>query len=185
MGFFLNKIKIIFWTLFYYSLGRSIFNELGSGCRFSGWINVPQKGGFLSLGANIFICHSAEFTVTKGAKLIIGDNVFLGPSLIISAHKEVSIGKNTLIAENVSIHDNNHVCKETNLPINSQGFIAEACKIDEDCWVGAGAKILKGARMHKHSILGAGSVLTKVLSEYDIAVGVPARVIKNRIGNSI
>ena len=50
----------------------------------------------------------------------------------------------------------------------------------EDSWFGAGAKVLDGVKIGAHSIIGTGAVVTKDIPEYSIAVGLPAKVIRDR-----
>lgn len=50
--------------------------------------------------------------------------------------------------------------------------------IREYAWVGAGATILPGVSIGRHAIVGAGSVVTKDVPDYAVAVGNPAKVIK-------
>ena len=51
-------------------------------------------------------------------------------------------------------------------------------KRQEYAWVGAGATILPGVCIGRHAIVGAGSVVTKDVPDYAVAVGNPAKVIK-------
>ena len=55
-----------------------------------------------------------------------------------------------------------------------------AVKIGNDVWIGEGVKILKGVTIGDGAIIGAGSVVTKDIPPYCFAVGVPAKVIKQR-----
>jgi acetyltransferase-like isoleucine patch superfamily enzyme len=50
--------------------------------------------------------------------------------------------------------------------------------IEEDCWLGTGAIILPGVRVGRGSIIGAGAVVTKDIPPLSLAVGVPARVVR-------
>lgn len=180
MGYLINKIRTIGWTLFYYCFNRLIFNRIGKGCRFEGWIDIPQRSGNISLGDGVYICRHTVFTVIKNAHLQFGNNVFVGHGVTISSHQNIEIGNDCLIAEYVSIYDNDHETQSITMPISKQGYITKPCIIGEGCWIGAGAKILRGAGLGKHSILGAGSVLRKALPEQVLAGGVPARMIRHR-----
>ena len=51
-------------------------------------------------------------------------------------------------------------------------------RIGEGTWVGSAAVIM--ADVGKHSVIGAGAVVTEPLPDYVIAGGVPAQIIKNR-----
>ena len=50
--------------------------------------------------------------------------------------------------------------------------------IGDGSWIGAGAVVLPGAQIGKHVAIGANSVVTGVIPDYCVAVGSPARVIK-------
>ena len=52
--------------------------------------------------------------------------------------------------------------------------------IEDDCWLGTGAKVLDGVRIGRGCVIGAGAVVTKDIPPYSIAVGVPAKVIGRR-----
>jgi acetyltransferase-like isoleucine patch superfamily enzyme len=175
IGYAFNRISTLFWTAFYHAAGRAIFAELGQGSKFQGWIDIPQRNGRISLGRNVHICRFVEFSVTNHAELIIEDGTFIGRGTVISAHQRVSIGANVLVAEYVSIHDNNHNMGDQNRPIRCQGFEAEPMEVGEDCWIGAKATLVKGAGLGRRCVLGAGAVLTQKLPDNTVAAGVPAQ----------
>ena len=181
IGFLANRFQTLFWTAFYHVMGKVIFVHLGKGAKFQGWIDIPQRKGRISIGRNVHICRSVEFSVTNGAELIIKDGAFIGSGTIISAHQRVSIGANVLVAEYVSIHDNNHRTLDQNIPIQDQGFETEALEIGDDCWIGAKATLVKGSGLGTRCVLGAGAVLTRKLYDKTTAAGVPARPIEKKL----
>lgn len=52
--------------------------------------------------------------------------------------------------------------------------------IGEDCWIGAGCILLPGVRIGRGCVIGAGSVVTKDVPDYAVAVGCPARIIASK-----
>ena len=52
--------------------------------------------------------------------------------------------------------------------------------IEDDCWIGAGAVILAGARIGRGSIVAAGAVVARDVAPFSIVGGVPAQLIKSR-----
>jgi acetyltransferase-like isoleucine patch superfamily enzyme/SAM-dependent methyltransferase len=180
MGFLFHRLRTLFWTAFYHALGGLVFTRLGRGARFQGWIDIPQRHGRISIGRNAHVCARVEFSVPNNAELIIGDGTFIGRGTLISAHRRVTIGADVLVAENVSIHDNNHKMGDPARPIQQQGFEAEPLEIGDDCWIGARAVLVKGAGLGRRCILGAGAVLTKRLPDHTRAAGVPAQPLTSR-----
>jgi len=181
MGYLFNRMEILFWTAFYHAAGRVIFVKLGQGSKFQGWIDIPQRKGRISIGRNVHICRLVEFSVTNHAELVIEDGAFIGRGTVISAHRRIRIGANVLVAEYVSIHDNNHKTLDQNLPIKCQGFEAESLEIGDDCWIGAKATLVKGAGLGRRCVLGAGAVLTQKLPDKTLAAGAPAQPINKKI----
>jgi putative colanic acid biosynthesis acetyltransferase WcaF len=180
IGFLVARLRTQFWTAFYHAAGNVVFEQLGRGAKFDGWIDIPLRGGRISIGRNVRICRFVEFSVAKGAELIIEDGAFVGPGTVISAHRRVSIGADALVAEHVSIHDNDHSTRTPSLPINAQGFEAESLEVGADCWIGARAILVKGAGLGRRCVLGAGAVLTQRLPANTMAAGVPARPIDKK-----
>jgi acetyltransferase-like isoleucine patch superfamily enzyme len=172
------KSKEFFWTAFYRTLGHLFFRSLGKGCRFEGWLELTGRGGVIRIGNRVRIRRNVEFTVVRGAILDIGDDVFVGAGVVISAHGVVRLGSSSLIAEYVCIHDNNHVFANPNELVRLQGFKAGTCQIGEGSWVGAGCKILMNSSLGAHSVLGAGSILTGTVPDRVVACGNPARVLR-------
>jgi phosphonate metabolism protein (transferase hexapeptide repeat family) len=57
---------------------------------------------------------------------------------------------------------------------------AHPCKIGHDVWIGHGAIIMPGVTIGTGAVIGSGAVVTKDIGPYEVAVGVPAKVIKRR-----
>ena len=64
--------------------------------------------------------------------------------------------------------------------MNNQGIKASDIIIDDDVWVGTGAKILPGVKINKGSVIAAGSVVNSDIPKYTIVAGSPAKVIGKR-----
>ena len=97
IGFIVHRLRSVFWTLFYRSVGRLMFAQLGKGVRFEGWIDIPQRGGKIAIGDRAYICRYVELSVPRGAELLLGDSVFLGRGVVISAHRKVAIGEHSML----------------------------------------------------------------------------------------
>lgn len=110
----------------------------------------------------------------------IKGNVLLGRNVFITARSEIKIGENSMIGPFTVINSGNHNFIDVNNTINSQGHNPLPILIEDDVWIGANCSILSGVKIGKGAIIGAGSVVTKNIDDYSIAVGVPAKEIRNR-----
>lgn len=134
-----------------------------------GHISVTGRGK-IAIGNGVVINAGARLVAT--ANMTIGESVFIGKNATIVALADVSIGSRTLIGENVSVHSEDHGQAGDRLNYSSAPI-----HIGSDAWIGAGAVILKGARIGNRSTIGANAVVTKEIPADVVAVGVPAKVI--------
>lgn len=114
--------------------------------------------------------------------LNIGSNVQINDFVHISAWKSVSIGDDVLIASKVYISDVSHgdlsQYYDINLPPIRQPLFVDPVKIGDNVWIGENVSVLPGVTIGRNSIIGAGSIVTKNIPAYTIAVGIPAKAIK-------
>jgi acetyltransferase-like isoleucine patch superfamily enzyme len=74
----------------------------------------------------------------------------------------------------------NHVFADPDRPIRLQGETAKGIRIGRDVWLGNGVRVTDGVEIGDGCVIGAGSVVTRSIPPYSIAVGSPARVIRQR-----
>lgn len=116
-------------------------------------------------------------TVNNGVGAVkIGSETRIGMSNVIIG--PVTIGNSVIFAQNVVMSGLNHSYEDISLPISKQKEITSPITIEDECWIGANAVITAGVTIGKHSVIAAGSVVTKNIPAYSVAVGNPARVIK-------
>lgn len=178
MGWFVKRALTLFWTGFYYLLSPTVFDALGRGCRFQGWIDIPQKGGRLQIGDGVTICYGVSITTMPGASVQLRNGAYIGRGVVISAHGEIDIGNNVLLGEYVCIHDNDHVYDDQFTPIGVQGFNVGTCSVGDNSWLGAGVKMTRNASVGTSSVVAAGAVVCGALPDNTVSAGVPARSIR-------
>ena len=108
--------------------------------------------------------------------VIIGDRTKIGLSNTVIG--PVTIGNDIRLAQNITLSGLNHNYEDVNIPIHKQGVSTAQIEIEDNAWIGANVVVLAGVKVGKHSIIAAGSVVTKNIPPYSVAVGNPARVLK-------
>ena len=115
-----------------------------------------------------------------GGSVSIGRSSYIGPYTVIYGHGDVDIGNNVLIANHSTIVSSSHHYKSRSSSICHQGESLGLITIEDDVWIGSGARILAGIKVGRGSVIGANSVITKSTSNYSVSGGVPAKVISFR-----
>jgi acetyltransferase-like isoleucine patch superfamily enzyme len=69
---------------------------------------------------------------------------------------------------------------DINVPIKDQGIVKSPVRIGPDTWIAAKCTVLRGTTVGKGCVLGSHAVVKGDIPDYSIAVGAPARVVKNR-----
>jgi acetyltransferase-like isoleucine patch superfamily enzyme len=108
--------------------------------------------------------------------VIIGDRTKIGLSNTIIG--PVTLGNDIRLAQNITLSGLNHNYEDINMPIHKQGVSTAPICIEDHCWIGANVVVVAGVTIGKHAIVAAGSIVTKDIPAYSVAVGNPARVIK-------
>lgn len=105
-------------------------------------------------------------------KLVIGDNVFINSNCLAMARGGITIEDDVMLAANVQLLSNNHD------EYNRNVLLCKPIHIKKGAWIGAGATILPGVTIGEYAIVGASAVVTKDVGDYEVAVGVPAKIVK-------
>ncbi len=108
----------------------------------------------------------------------IGDRCLIGRGSGIVGHLAIDIGNDVWTGHHVYITDQNHGYEDVSRPISRQTQPEEPVTIGEGSWLGTGTVVLPGSSIGKHVAVGANSVVTGALPDYCVAVGAPARVIR-------
>ena len=131
------------------------------------------KKKFRSCGKKVSI--SKDLDVAGAENISFGSNIFIGPRCTFYALKaNLTIGSHVMFGPEVMIITGDHrfdikgmymdeVTNEMKLPENDKPV-----NIEDDCWIGARAIVLKGVTIHKGSIVAAGAVVVKDVPEYSI-----------------
>ena len=120
-----------------------------------------------------FRCFPPFYT-DCGKNIKIGKNVFINACCRFQDQGGIEIGDGSLIGHNTTIATLNHDFN----PDKRANLHPSPVKIGKKVWIGSDCTILPGVEIGEGAVIGAGSVVTKNVPASSVAVGNPARVIK-------
>lgn len=170
-----------------------IMNKIpvGKDTRIYGWVRLSlEKGSEFTFGNNLTIRSSwksnpagggrtyTQIRLEPGSKLIIGNNVGISNTSIFCS-ASITIEDNVLIGVNCSITDTDHHSIMYEDRVNgNKNRQSSPVVIKEGAWIGGHCIILKGVTIGCHSVIGAGSVVTKSVPDNEVWAGNPAKLIR-------
>jgi acetyltransferase-like isoleucine patch superfamily enzyme len=116
-------------------------------------------------------------TINNGVgDVIIGDRTRIGLGCVVIG--PVAIGNDVMFAQNIVVSGLNHGYQDLSLPPSLQPVDTKPIHIGDEVWIGANSVITAGVNIGKHSVVAAGSVVTKSVPPYSVVAGNPAKVLK-------
>jgi len=118
------------------------------------------------------------------SKISLGRRVVIRPATMLFADPReggagINIEDDVLMGSGVHLLVHNHRF-DNNIPIIDQGhYPSREIALKKGCWIGQNVIILSGVTIGENSVIGAGSVVTRSIQSGVIAVGNPARIIRN------
>ncbi|PZG24925.1 sugar acetyltransferase [Spongiactinospora gelatinilytica] len=109
----------------------------------------------------------------------IGRSCSIGRGTHIVGHQWIDIGDDVFTGPYVYITDQNHVYDDPDTPIGRQWPRNNPVTIGSGSWLGAGAIILPGTRLGRHTVVAGGAVVRGEFPDHCVLAGVPARVIRS------
>jgi acetyltransferase-like isoleucine patch superfamily enzyme len=147
----------------------------------------PAHPGALVVGENGKLFGRMNFLGAHG-RIRIGEHCFLGENSVLWCASEIQIGNRCLISHGVNIHDTDSHPLEMGDRARQITEVGSHCDfrkiqsgntyLEDDVWIGFNAIILKGVRIGRGSIVGAGAVVTRTMPAFSLIAGNPAKVIR-------
>ncbi|MBQ6264428.1 MAG: sugar O-acetyltransferase [Clostridia bacterium] len=131
---------------------KEMFAEIGENCYIEPPLHSNWGGRHVHFGNNVY-CNF-NLTLVDDTHIYVGDNVLFAPNVIVAT------------AGHPLDADLRSKAYQYNSPV----------RIGNNCWIGAGAKIMPGVTIGDNTVIGAGSVVTKDIPSNVLAYGVPCRV---------
>jgi acetyltransferase-like isoleucine patch superfamily enzyme len=133
------------------------------------------------LGRGCYVGRGSVLSCKEG-DVVFGDYVNLSTWVNVSSNSSIIIGERTLLGPYASLFATSHNFGDPDKAALDQGWTSKGIKIGANCWLGARVSILDGVTIGDNTVVGAGAVVTADLPERVVAVGAPARVVKERGG---
>ena len=173
----IQKIQKVIFILFY----SSSFKKFGkkSTIFFPFRVNGAK---YISVGKKVHINEGAWMLAFKNSEqdpeINIGSGSYIGRFVHMVAINRIDIRDNVAMADKVYISDNSHNYEDINTLMKEQDILDNGpVVIGENTWLGENVCIM-GASVGRHCVIGVNAVVTKDIPDYSIAVGSPAKVIR-------
>ncbi len=116
-------------------------------------------------------------TINNGVgDVLIGDRTRIGLSNVIIG--PVTIGNDVMFAQNIVLSGLNHGYEDIHTVPHLQALTKKKITIEDEVWIGANSVVVAGVSIGKHSVVAAGSIVTKDIPSYSVVAGNPARIIR-------
>ena len=154
----------------------------GPGVRIQDRVHLDAAtGDGIVLGERCAICFGSYLSVHGREGFIrIGARSYVGAGSQIFGHRGVEIGSQVLAAPGLLIVPYQHEFADASRPIAEQGGEAKPVVIEDDVYLGMGARVLLGVTIGRGAVVGAGAVVTRDVMSYTVVAGVPARPLRRR-----
>ncbi len=159
----------------YITVGNDV--QISDGCTL---VARGEKG--INLGDNVRLQHRVYLDTERSEEgyINVGRGTYIGTGTTLFGHRGLEIGEDCLLAQGINLTPYSHIFDDPNDIIYHQGGHCEKVTIGRDVYIGMGCKIMYSGNIGEGSVIGCGSTVVKPIPPYSVAVGTPARVIKER-----
>jgi acetyltransferase-like isoleucine patch superfamily enzyme len=135
-------------------------------------------GGKIGIGGGTYIWRGAILEA-RGGEIRIGEHGLINVGCCLVSSSRIVIGDDALIAEYVTIRDQDHRFSDVSIPYREQGRSDAPISIGRNVWLGAKVTVIRGVIIGDDAIVGANSVVTRSLPAGGRYAGAPARPINS------
>ena len=141
----------------------------------------------LVVGSGTEMHGRINFLGNRGT-LTLGRDCFLGENTVLWCALHIEVGDRCLLSHGVNVHDTDshplplaaraQQVTQKDIPLSEAGVLSEKVVLEDDVWIGFNAILLKGIRLGRGCVVGAGAVVTRSFPPLSLVAGNPARIIR-------
>ncbi|SRR5579883_128750 len=159
---------------------RAVARRFGHGVRIGSGVGFKHLETF-EIGKQVFIGSQSYLQGRFDGKCSIGNHVWIGPHSYFDA-RDLILEDYVGWGPGAKVLGSSHTGLPTDIPIIQTDLEIKSVKVEAGADIGMNAVILPGVTIGKHSIVGAGAVVTQDVPPFAIVAGVPARFLRWREG---
>lgn len=142
---------------------------------------IQGNNNRIVINSNAYLEGTVVHIEDNNCLIEIGERTFIGPSHLACTEdgRSIVIGNNCMLSSNINVRtgDSHSIVDMDGKRVNP----AQSVSIGDHCWIGEGAKIMKGVTLQKDTIVASGAIVTKSFASNCILAGNPAKVIKENV----
>jgi acetyltransferase-like isoleucine patch superfamily enzyme len=167
-------------------LRNSAYRRLGVSIEGYVWmraVEIPRNWSDITLQPDVALDRGVVLLCSgpaSGNKLVIRSGTYVNRYTMFDVHEHLEIGRDCMIGPQCYFTDADHSF-EPDLPVKAQPMRTAPVIVEDEVWIGAQVVVLKGVRIGKGAVIGAGSVVTRDIPPNSIAVGSPAHLVRTRM----
>ena len=161
--------------------GKAANIIIGNNVRLIGNVDLRNRGeGKIILEDNTYLDKDCRLVAANNALIHIKKNAEIGLNCVMNAGTDIIVGEGAMIAGFCYLQSSNHGLKKDQT-IKEQPHTYGKITIKDDVWLGGQVTVLAGVEIGQGAVIGAKSVVTRDVPDYEIWAGVPAKKISERI----
>jgi len=138
-----------------------------------------QENKGIILGNGVLLSRNTVLNCKNG-DIILEDKVNMGVNSQIFSASEVKIGEKGLVAAYCYFVGGTHKFDRIDVSPLEQPRESKGITVGKNIWLGTNVQVLDGSVIGRDCIIGASAVVNSEIPDYSIAVGIPAKVLRNR-----
>jgi acetyltransferase-like isoleucine patch superfamily enzyme len=155
--------------------------HIGDNVEFRRNVEIRAHGSStISVHNNTRIDRGVRLLAANAAVIEIKSGARIGLYTVLNGGDSITIGHKALVSGFVYLQTSMHGYKSKEQAVQDQGYDHAPVVLEDDAWLGTHVVVLPGVTIGKGAVIGSNAVVTKNIPAYQVAAGVPAKIVKER-----